>query len=109
MATLLIKPCFFLEESFLLRFSPLCNKTSELATTNPIAVAESGVRYSSVKPPRFEGNPMCVLEAQTLGLPVIAPQISELETTIKEKETARKTFIVTPYQRFAVKRSINGM
>ena len=31
---------------------------------------------------RFEGNPMCILEAQTLGLPVIAPQINELKTTV---------------------------
>lgn len=33
---------------------------------------------------RFEGNPMCILEAQTLGLPIIAPQISELKTTVKD-------------------------
>lgn len=31
---------------------------------------------------RFEGNPMCVLEAETFGLPIIAPAISELKTTV---------------------------
>lgn len=31
---------------------------------------------------RFEGNPMCILEAETLGLPVIAPNLSELKTTV---------------------------
>lgn len=31
---------------------------------------------------RFEGNPMCVLEAETFGLPIIAPEISELKTTV---------------------------
>lgn len=31
---------------------------------------------------RFEGNPMCILEAETLGLPIIAPEISELKTTV---------------------------
>ncbi len=33
---------------------------------------------------RFEGNPMCILEAETLGLPIIAPEISELKTTVVE-------------------------
>lgn len=32
---------------------------------------------------RFEGNPMCILEAETLGLPIIAPEIGELKTTVK--------------------------
>ena len=32
---------------------------------------------------RFEGNPMCILEAETLGLPIIAPEINELKTTVK--------------------------
>ena len=33
---------------------------------------------------RFEGNPMCVLEAETFGLPVLAPEINELKTTVIE-------------------------
>ena len=36
---------------------------------------------------RFEGNPMCILEAQTVGLPIIAPQISELKTTVIDGES----------------------
>ncbi len=36
---------------------------------------------------RFEGNPMCVLEAETFGLPIIAPQISELKTTVIDGES----------------------
>lgn len=33
---------------------------------------------------RFEGNPMCILEAETLALPIIAPEIDELKTTVVE-------------------------